>query len=109
MKKSKPISKVYYDGKIKDLSKALGSHTFVSRVQGGKLKAKNEIRVATIFKSAPEEFLKMIVVHELVHLKEKEHDNSFYKLCLHIEPNYQQYEFDMRLYLTYLDIFGSLY
>lgn len=103
MKKSKPISKVYYDGKIKDLSKALGSHTFVSRIQGSKLKAKNEIRVATIFRSAPEEFLKMIVIHELAHFKEKEHNRAFYKLCMHMDPSYHQFEFDTRVYLTYLD------
>ncbi|WP_410733789.1 YgjP-like metallopeptidase domain-containing protein [Citrobacter portucalensis] len=25
----------------------------------------------------------MIVVHELAHLKEKEHDKAFYQLCCH--------------------------
>ncbi|MFY4821055.1 metal-dependent hydrolase, partial [Aliarcobacter butzleri] len=36
------ISKVLYDGKINVINNALGMHTFVSRVQGGKLKSKNE-------------------------------------------------------------------
>jgi len=49
----------------------------VSRVQGGKLKAKNEIRIAAIFKNSPIEFLTMIVVHELAHLKEKEQKKAF--------------------------------
>lgn len=42
----------------------------------------------------------MIVVHELAHLKEKEHDKSFYQLCCHMEPQYHQLEFDTRLWLT---------
>lgn len=109
LKKSLPISKVIYDGKINVINDALGMHTFISRVQGGKLKSKNEIRVGTIFKNMPEEFLKMIVVHELAHLKEKNHDKSFYNLCTFIEPNYHQYEFDLRVYLTYMDKFGKLY
>lgn len=106
---SSPISKVLYDTKIRDLNSALGTHTFVSRVQGGKLKAKNEIRIAHLFKKTPEPFLRMIVIHELAHLKEKEHNKAFYKLCTHIEPNYHQLEFDVRLYLTQLDIHGDIY
>lgn len=109
IKNSQPISKVLYDTKIKDLKSALGIHTFVSRVQGGKLKAKNEIRISHIFKKAPEVFLRMIVAHELSHLKEKEHDKAFYKLCKYIEPSYHQLEFDVRLYLIYRENFGELY
>ncbi len=109
LKKSLPLSKVIYDGKINIIKDALGLHTFISRVQGGKLKSKNEIRVASIFKNMPEEFLKMIVVHELAHLKEKSHDKPFYKLCEYMEPKYHQYELDLRVYLTYMDINGKLY
>lgn len=106
---SAPISKVLYDTKIRDLHSALGTHTFVSRVQGGKLKAKNEIRISHFFKKVPEPFLRMIVTHELAHLKEKEHNKAFYSLCTHIEPAYIQLEFDVRLYLTHIDLFGLLY
>ncbi|MDD2785076.1 MAG: metal-dependent hydrolase, partial [Sulfuricurvum sp.] len=38
-----------------------------------------------------------------------EHNKAFYKLCTHIEPQYHQLEFEVRLYLTYLDHFGKLY
>jgi len=103
------ISKVLYDTKIRDLSSALGTHTFVSRVQGGKLKAKNEIRISHLFKKVPEPFLRMIVTHELAHLKEKEHNKAFYKLCTHIEPQYHQLEFEVRLYLTQIECFGDIY
>ncbi|MFZ2968379.1 MAG: YgjP-like metallopeptidase domain-containing protein [Sulfuricurvum sp.] len=104
-----PIAKVLYDTKLRDLHAALGTHTFVSRVQGGKLKAKNEIRISHLFKKAPEPFLRMIVTHELAHLKEKGHTKAFYNLCTHIEPHYHQLEFDVRLYLTHLQLFGELY
>ncbi|KAG0746703.1 hypothetical protein G6F24_015669 [Rhizopus arrhizus] len=71
--------------------------------EGGKLRAKLEIRVATLFKTGPAEFLKMITVHELAHLKEKDHNKAFYNMCLRMEPHYHQYEFDLRLYLTHLE------
>jgi hypothetical protein len=44
----------------------------------------------------------MITVHELAHLKEKQHDKAFYQLCCHMEPRYHQLEFDTRLWLTQL-------
>jgi hypothetical protein len=109
MKGSSPIAKVMYDTKIRDVNAALGTHTYVSRVQGGKLKAKHEIRIAHIFKPMPERFLKMIVTHELAHLKIKYHNKAFYKLCEHMEPEYHQLEFDLRVYLTYKERFGSLW
>lgn len=109
LRSASPIAKVLYDTKIRDVNAALGTHTFVSRVQGGKLKAKNEIRISHTFKKVPEAFLRMIVTHELAHLKEKEHNKAFYKLCMHIEPAYYQLEFDLRLYLIYRDVFGELY
>ena len=106
LRNAEPINKVEYDSKIHVINHALGLHTAVSRVQGGKLKAKHEIRVATMFKEVPLEFLRMIAVHELAHIKEKQHDKAFYKLCTYMEPNYHQYEFDLRLYLTQLETEG---
>jgi len=50
----------------------------------------------------------MITVHELAHIKEKGHDKAFYKLCTHMEPQYHQYEFDLRVYLTHMDSAGKL-
>ena len=101
------IDKVLYDNRLDLTHRALGLHTAVSRVQGGKLKAKKEIRVAALFKEAAPEFLNMIVVHELAHLKEAEHNKAFYQLCLHMEPDYHQLEFDLRLYLTWRDLQGA--
>jgi predicted metal-dependent hydrolase len=108
LRSSEPLSKVAYDSKLHVIRNALGTHTTVSRVQGGKLKAKREIRVATLFREAPPEFLRMIAVHELAHFKEKEHDKAFYQLCTRMEPQYHQYEFDLRLYLTHMEAHGKL-
>ena len=101
------IDKVLYDNRLDLTHRALGLHTAVSRVQGGKLKAKKEIRVAALFKEAAPEFLNMIVVHELAHLKEAEHNKAFYKLCQYMLPEYHQLEFDLRLYLTWRDLQGA--
>ena len=96
------ISRVGYDSKMHVIKNALGTHTKISRVQGGKLKAKREIHVAKVFRDMPLDFLRMIVVHELAHFKESGHDKRFYQLCLHMEPRYQQLEFEVRAYLSYL-------
>ena len=103
LRKAEPLNKVVYDNKLQVVKHALGTHTSVSRVQGSRLKASREIRIATVFRDAPAEFLKMIVVHELAHLKESEHNKPFYQLCTHMTPDYYQLEFDLRLYLTLLE------
>jgi len=100
MRNAAPLAKVQFDNRLHVIHNALGTHTTVARVQGNKLKAKREIRVAGVFRDAPAEFLKMIVVHELAHLKERAHDKAFYALCQHMAPDYHQLEFDLRLYLT---------
>ncbi|MEO6030454.1 MAG: YgjP-like metallopeptidase domain-containing protein [Burkholderiaceae bacterium] len=102
------LAKVAYDPRLHVVQNALGTHTSVSRVQGGKLKAKREIRVASLFRQAPAPFLRMIVVHELAHLKERAHDKPFYALCVHMEPAYHQLEFDLRLWLTAREVEGSV-
>ena len=109
MRSSPPISKVIYDDKIHIINNALGLHTYVSRMQGNKLKAKNEVRISSLFRRIPEPLLKMILVHELAHLKEKDQNKAFYKLCCYMEPDYHQLEFDLRLYLSHRDRFGDLW
>lgn len=103
MRSSPPLAKVMYDNRLQVVEHALGLHTMTSRVQGNQLKAKREIRIAGLFRTTPAAFLKMIVVHELAHLKERAHDKAFYQLCEHMEPDYHQLEFDLRVYLTWRD------
>lgn len=98
MRKAPPISKVQFSDKISALN-ALGTHSRISRVQGSKLKAKKEILIDSVFKQLPEAFLRMVVVHELAHLKEMDHNKAFYQLCEYMDPYYHQLEFDLRLYL----------
>jgi predicted metal-dependent hydrolase len=104
---AEPLNKVAFDSKLQVVAHALGTHTTISRVQGNKLKAKREIRIASLFKEAPPEFLKMIAVHELAHIKERAHDKAFYKLCTYMEPAYHQLEFEVRVYLTHLEASGE--
>ncbi|QYK06534.1 M48 metallopeptidase family protein [Shewanella zhangzhouensis] len=103
LKRSEPLSKVCFDDKISLRQQALGLHTSISRVQGNKLKAKREIRIASMLKQVPEPLLRMVVVHELAHLKERDHNKAFYQLCCHMEGDYHQLEFDLRLLLTAID------
>lgn len=102
MRRVGSLSSVTYTDKIDAVRNALGVHSFISRVQGSKLKAKNEIQIASIFRKTPEAFLRMILVHELAHFREKDHNKAFYQLCEYMEPDYHQLEFDLRLYLTHL-------
>ena len=104
MRSAPPVAKVAYDNRLQLLHQALGTHTTVSRAQGNRLKAKREIRVASLFKEAPAAFLKMIVVHELAHLKEHDHAKAFYALCVHMAPDYHQLEFDTRCWLTWQEL-----
>ena len=104
LRKAVPLGKVIYDSKLQVMRHALGTHTSISRIQGDKLKASREIRIATVFRDAPAEFLKMIVVHELAHLKEGDHNKAFYQLCTHMAADYHQLELDLRVYLTHLEI-----
>lgn len=101
------IDKVLFDNRLDLTHRALGLHTTVSRVQGGNLKARKEIRIASLFKETAPEFLRMIVVHELAHFKESDHNKAFYKLCQYMMPDYHQVEFDLRVYLTWRDLQGK--
>ena len=65
LRSSPPLHKVVWQNRIDIMRSVLGLHTAISRVQGGRLKAKAEIRIASLFKEGPPEFLEMVVVHEL--------------------------------------------
>lgn len=101
LRNASALAKVVFDSRLQIDQRALGTLTSVSRVQGGRLTAKREVRVAALFKDAPAAMLEMIVVHELAHLKERDHNKPFYALCEHMLAGYHQIEFDTRLYLTW--------
>jgi hypothetical protein len=64
MRSAGPLSKAVYDSRLRLTQQALGTHTVVSRLQGGSLKAKREIHIASLFREAPTAFLRMIVVYD---------------------------------------------
>lgn len=97
------LHKVAYDSKIHVMRNALGLHTRRAIAHGSKLNARHEIHIAAMFKQSPNAFLRMICVHELAHIRIMDHDKAFYQLCMHMEPDYHQLEFDVRFYLSYLD------
>ncbi len=100
MRNSPPLAKVVFDDKLHVVRNALGLHITATQLHGSKTKKRREVRIAGLFKEAPADFLRMIVVHELAHMKHSNHDRDFYKLCTYMEPDYHQLELDVRLYLT---------
>jgi predicted metal-dependent hydrolase len=109
LQKSRPPDRVVFDSGIKAHHDVMGLHSYIFKIHGSRIKTRNEIRISSVFKRAPLEFLRMVVVHELAHFREKEHNRAFYRLCEHMEPAYFQLEFDMLLYLTYLETNEPLY
>ncbi len=99
MKRASPVHKAGYCDRVEQVYGALGLNKSVSKIQGRRVKSKNEIVISSIFKNISIEFLNMIVVHELAHLKVKEHNREFYSLCQHMNSEYFQLEFDFRLLL----------
>lgn len=97
LRSSPRLHKVTWQNKMDVLQKVLGVNTITSRIQGARLKSKAEIRIASLFKDTAPEFLQMVAVHELAHLREREHNKAFYQLCEHMMPDYHQVEFDLRL------------
>lgn len=107
LRSAPPVHKVLWQNKMDVIQNVLGLHTSISRVQGSRLKAKAEIRIASLFKSTAPEFLELVVVHELAHLREREHNKAFYQLCEHLLPDYHQVEFDLRLLLLQRAVAGA--
>ncbi len=107
MRNAAPLAKVVYDSKLQLVYQALGIHMRSGKNHGGKTQSRHEIRIGSLFKHAPEPFLRMIAVHELAHLRETDHNKAFYQLCEYMEPAYHQLELETRLYLTWLDVGGK--
>jgi len=103
LKGTPQLKSVTYDKRLRSAHKALGLHTTKRRVHGASLRTTRELKVASVFREAPSAFLRAIVVHELAHQKHADHDEAFYRLCCHMESDYHQLEFDLRIWLSALD------
>lgn len=99
MKKAAPAHKVVFEDKNETIFNALGDNINDLILFDNGHKIKNVIRIAEFYQNAPVELFHMVVVHELAHIKEREHDNNFFRLCKHMDGDYDQHEFDLRLYL----------
>lgn len=88
---------------------ALGTHTYKTTQHGGRHKTSHQIHIEATLRHAPEPILRALVVHELAHFKEKQHNKAFYNLCQHMEPHYHQLELELRLFLLLCEAEGNIY
>jgi hypothetical protein len=109
LKNAPKLSSVKYEQQKNMVFNALGTHTFKRQQHGKKLKAQHHIAIARQLKHAPESILRALVVHELAHFKEKDHNRNFYNLCCHMEPDYFQFELDLRLFMVMLEMTDNPY
>lgn len=109
LKNAPQLNSVKYEKKKDLVFNALGTHTFKRHAHGKKLKAQHHIAIADNLKNAPESLLKVLIVHELAHFKEKDHNKSFYQLCCHMEPEYFQLELDLRLFMVMCEQGNNIY
>jgi predicted metal-dependent hydrolase len=107
LRKAAPIDRVAFDATLHPVRHAPGMHTASFRSHGGKTQARHDIRIATVFRDMPVEFLRMIAARELARLREPDRGKAFHQLCLRMEPGCHQYEFDTRLCLTHLEATGE--
>ena len=94
LKNAPPFGRAAFKKQGDMVTNALGTHTY--RMQGKT--RKHDLAINSDLLCAPEALLKALVVHELAHFKEKDHNKSFYQLCCHMEPNYHQLELDLRIF-----------
>jgi UTP pyrophosphatase len=94
LKNAPPFGRAAFKKQGDMVTNALGTHTY--RMQGKT--RKHDLAINSDLLCAPEPLLKALVVHELAHFKEKEHNKAFYKLCCYMEPYYHQLELDLRLF-----------
>jgi UTP pyrophosphatase len=94
LKNAPPFGRAAFKKQGDMVTNALGTHTY--RMQGKT--RKHDLAINSDLLRAPEPLLKALVVHELAHFKEKDHNKSFYKLCCHMEPEYHQLELDLRIF-----------
>ncbi|MDN3377210.1 MULTISPECIES: YgjP-like metallopeptidase domain-containing protein [unclassified Pseudoalteromonas] len=99
LKNAPPFGRAAFKKQGDMVTNALGTHTY--RMQGKT--RKHDLAINSDLLRAPEPLLKALVVHELAHFKEKDHNKSFYALCCHMEPEYHQLELDLRIFCVLVE------
>ena len=102
-------AKAYLPQRVEFYARQMGLYPTQVRITGartrfGSCSSQGHICFSWRLMQYPPEAIDYVVVHELAHLKEKEHNKAFYQLCCHMEPQYHQLEFDTRLWLTQLSL-----
>ncbi len=78
------LNKKHFNGKINNIS--LKNH----RSKWGSCSSKGNINISTKLLLAPEDVISYVCMHELAHLKEKNHSKSFWGLVENAMPDYKE-------------------
>jgi len=97
IKKLRKDAKIYIPDRVKYYSEIMGlKYNEVSikflKSRWGSCSAKKNLNFNLLLMLTPKEVIDSVVVHELAHLKEMNHKDSFYKLVLKHCPNYYEYD-----------------
>ena len=82
LRNADPLSRVTYDNRLHAVRNALGMHTAVSRLQGGRLQAKRALRAARLFTDGPVPLLRLVVRYDPPPPKEWTTHQAIYALIL---------------------------
>ncbi|NDV90049.1 DUF45 domain-containing protein [Alteromonas sp. 345S023] len=105
LKNEPPFGRAGFKKQGDMITNALGTHTY--RMQGKT--RKHDLAISSDLMYAPEPLLRALVVHELAHFREKEHNKGFYRLCCYMAPDYHQLELDLRLFCASLSLGDNPY
>ncbi len=64
----------------------------------GSCSAKNSISLNTRLMMLPSEILEYIIIHELAHIKHKNHSHNFWDLVAQYDPDYKKHRKELRKY-----------
>jgi len=68
--------------------------------QWGSCSATNNISLNTMLAKLPIDVVKYVIVHELAHIKHKNHQKEFWALVKRYMPNYKQLQNELKTYTT---------
>lgn len=88
---------------VKRTSRELGSklnkiYFRTMKTKWASLSGKRNLTINKLMKDLPEHLLNYIIFHEIVHLKEKKHNDKFWKRISRKFDNYQDLEKDLFVY-----------
>jgi predicted metal-dependent hydrolase len=88
----------YYANKMQLIPNKLSFRK--TKRQWGSCSANNNISLNTMLAKLPQNVVKYIVVHELAHIKHKNHQKEFWALVERYMPEYKQLQDELKTYTT---------